>query len=113
MIVAVQINCPDRAVARAIAEHLVEARLAAAVHIHAPLVSLYRWQGAVREATEVPLVARTRADLFEPLAAAVRRLHPFRTPSIVAHPVAAVPDDYRDWVHAQTAPAPGDPSPDG
>lgn len=54
-------------------------------------------------ATEIPLRARTRADLFAPLAEAARALHPYETPGIHAVPAAAVTPDYLAWVCAETA----------
>jgi periplasmic divalent cation tolerance protein len=101
-IVSVEINCPDLATARALAEALVGRRLAACANLGSPIESLYHWKGRVERATEVPLTLKTAAALFPALAEATRALHPYETPSIVAHPVAAVTEDYRAWVIAET-----------
>ena len=101
-LVTVEINCPDAAVAAAIAEALVARRLAAAANIHGPIDSLYHWQGRVERAREVPLVLKTRAALVPALAEAARALHPYATPSILTRPVTA-PADYAAWVAAETA----------
>jgi periplasmic divalent cation tolerance protein len=101
-ILSVEINCPDLATARSIADALVARRLAACANIGAPIESLYRWKGRVERAAEVPLTLKTAADRFPALAEAARALHPYETPSILAHPVAAVTDDYRAWVIAET-----------
>ena len=100
-IVTVEINCPDTAVATAIAEALVTRRLAAA-NIHAPIQSLYHWQGRVDRAEEIPLVFKTRSDLAPALAEAARALHPYDTPSILTRPVAATAD-YAAWIATETA----------
>jgi periplasmic divalent cation tolerance protein len=100
-LVIVEINCPDEGVAAAIAAHVVEARLAACANIHAPVDSLYHWKGRADRAREVPPVLKTRAALLPALVAAARELHPYETPSILAHPVEAN-DDYRAWVLAET-----------
>ena len=42
--------------ARRIARQVVEERLAACANILAPCHSIYRWQGQVEEATEVPVI---------------------------------------------------------
>jgi periplasmic divalent cation tolerance protein len=105
-LVTVEITCPDAASARAIAEALVAGRLAACASIGAPIESRYHWKGDIEQAAEVPLTLKTTAARFPALAAAARALHPYETPSILAHPVAAVTDDYRAWVVAETA-APG------
>ncbi len=101
-LVAVEINCPDEAVATAIAEALVSRRLAAAANVHAPIESLYHWQGRIERAAEVPLVLKTRADLALALAEAARALHPYVTPSILIRPVTALPN-YAAWVADETA----------
>ena len=106
-IVSVEINCPDAACARAIAEALVVRRLAACANIGAPIESLYHWKAGIERAAEVPLTLKTVAALFPALAEAARALHPYETPSIVAHPVSAVTDDYRAWVVAETGTAGG------
>jgi periplasmic divalent cation tolerance protein len=100
-IVAVAINCPDAATATTLAERLVERRLAASANIHGSIDSIYRWKGGIERTREIPLVLKSRADLLPALVAAARALHPYETPSIVAHPVIA-DDDYRAWILAET-----------
>lgn len=100
-LVTVEINCPDKAVAMAIAEALVARRLAAAANVHPEIDSLYRWQGAVVRRPEVPLVVKTRAALAAAVADAARALHPYETPSILTRPVEA-PAGYAAWVAAET-----------
>lgn len=104
-ILTVEINCPDAAVATTIAEALLARRLVAAANIHPPVASLYRWRGRVERAQEVPLVLKTRAAHLPALAEAVRALHPWQTPAILARPAIAT-EDYRAWVLAETV-APG------
>jgi periplasmic divalent cation tolerance protein len=99
----VWINCPDADHARRIAERLVEARLAACANIYAPIESVYRWQGAIERAREVPLLVKTRAELFDAVAAEARALHPDDTPAIHALEAAAVTADYLAWAYAETA----------
>ena len=103
-IITVEVNCPDDGTAAVIAEALVAERLAACANVHAPVESVYRWGGRSERRIEVPLVLKTRAEHFPALVEAVRALHPYEVPSIVAQPVS-VPDDYREWVEAETAEA--------
>ena len=51
-------HCPDEEVANRIALAVLEARLAACVNILPRAQSLYRWQGKIESATEVPLSFR-------------------------------------------------------
>ena len=103
MIVAIQINCPGPAVAERIAQALLEARLVACANLRAPMTSLYRWKGAVERDEEIPLILKTREDLFDRVVEAVRPLHPDETPCIFATAVAQVNRDYAEWVRAETA----------
>lgn len=95
---------PDEVTAQAVARELIERRVAACVNVMAPCRSVYRWQGAVDAATEVPLVAKVTAAGYPALEAALRALHPYELPEIVAIPVAAGFPGYLAWVAAETIP---------
>ena len=70
-------NVPDRDTADKIARGLIEDRLAACVNILAACTSVYRWQGAVDNAEEIPLLIKTTGARYTALEAAIRRLHPY------------------------------------
>ncbi len=97
-------NAPDEATARALARTLVAERLAACVNILAPCRSVYRWQGALEEAEEVPMLIKTSAASYLALEAAIRAGHPYELPEIVALPLSKGLPDYLAWVLAETAP---------
>jgi periplasmic divalent cation tolerance protein len=94
---------PDAESARALAARLVELRVAACVNVMAPCNSVYRWQGKVENAEEVPLLIKTTAARYADLEAAIRAAHPYELPEIVAIPVARGLPDYLAWVAAETA----------
>ena len=96
-------NAPDREVAGRIAQALVDKRLAACVNILAGCTSVYRWQGEVERAEEVPMLIKTRGARFHELEAAIRQLHPYELPEIIAVPVTQGLPDYLDWVTSETA----------
>ena len=91
-------NAPDRAVAEKIARTLVEQKLAACVNILAGCMSIYRWDGSVETAAEVPLLIKTRADIYPEVEAAIKNLHPYQLPEIVALPVAEGSREYLEWI---------------
>jgi periplasmic divalent cation tolerance protein len=95
-------NLPDAASARALAGHLVEARLAACANILAPCRSLYRWQGRIEDAEEVPLLVKTTAARYAALETAIRAHHPYELPEIVAVPLTHGLPEYLDWVATET-----------
>jgi periplasmic divalent cation tolerance protein len=97
-------NCPDVATAQRIARALVEQRLAACVNQLAPVQSIYRWEGAIEQAREVPLLIKTTRERYPELEAAIRTLHPYSVPEIVAVPIAAGYSAYLRWVGDETQP---------
>ena len=95
-------NLPDRATAETLAARLVEDRLAACVNILHPCHSIYRWQGEVETADEVPLLIKTTEARYPALEEAIRARHPYETPEIIAIPVLLGLPDYLAWVAAET-----------
>jgi periplasmic divalent cation tolerance protein len=100
--VLVLTTLPDRDAAGTLARSLVADRLAACVSIGAPVESIYHWRGAIETSTEVPLTVKTRADLFDAVAAAIRARHPYELPEILAVPITEGADDYLAWIDAET-----------
>ena len=101
-IIIILTNLPDRASALKLAGELVEQRLAACVNVLAECTSIYRWNGKVENAAEVPVLIKTRAQRYDEVAAAIRRLHPYELPEIVAVPVGRGLDEYLEWVAGET-----------
>ena len=98
-------NLPDRAAAEKLADALIAKQVAACVNILAPCRSVYRWQGAVETAEEVPLFAKTTRDRYSLLERVVRELHPYELPEIIAVPLGGGLPAYLEWVAAETRPA--------
>ncbi|NSL56888.1 divalent-cation tolerance protein CutA [Uliginosibacterium aquaticum] len=96
-------NVPDAACAQTIAQALVERRLAACVNILAPCQSVYCWQGKVETASEVPLLIKSTAARYAELESALRTLHPYEVPEIIALPIAAGLPAYLAWLVQETA----------
>ncbi len=98
-------NLPDADSARRLADALVESRAAACVNILAPCSSIYRWQGKVETAQEVPLLIKTTRSAYARLEAAICAQHPYELPEIVAVSVDAGLPSYLQWVTEETTPA--------
>ncbi|SFC33358.1 divalent cation tolerance protein [Halobiforma haloterrestris] len=82
--------------ADAIAERLVEERLAACVN-RFPITSTYRWDGEVHRDEEVALLAKTSADAYDDLVDRVEELHPYDVPCIERFDEAHVLESFADW----------------
>ncbi|ADW17668.1 CutA1 divalent ion tolerance protein [Desulfobulbus propionicus DSM 2032] len=94
----------DRTVAERLAAHLLEQRLAACVQI-TPCTSWYRWQGAIEQGEEMVCTVKSRRDLFPELCRAVRALHPYEVPEILASPVVDGGESYLHWLEQELRPA--------
>lgn len=95
-------NLPDREAARRLAERLMEERLAACVNILAPCESVYRWQGRVENAQEVPLLIKTLEAHYGKVEKTIRQCHPYELPEIIAVPITAGLPAYLDWLASET-----------
>jgi periplasmic divalent cation tolerance protein len=94
---------PERAVAETLARELLAARLAACIHVGAPVRSLYHWRGQIETTDETPLAIKTRAELYPKVQAAILASHPYELPEIVAVPISHALPGYLDWIAAETA----------
>jgi len=95
-------NLPDREAAVKLANELVAKKLAACVNVLAGCTSVYRWKGTIENAPEVPVLIKTRAARYAEVEAAIRGLHPYELPEIIAVPVVRGLDDYLRWVADET-----------
>jgi periplasmic divalent cation tolerance protein len=89
----------ERADAEIIARTLVEQRLAACVQIEGPVFSAYWWKGRMERAEEWRCLVKSRLDLFSEVERAIRTIHPYETPEIIATVIAAGSDDYLKWLN--------------
>ncbi|MDR0776586.1 MAG: divalent-cation tolerance protein CutA [Azonexus sp.] len=95
-------NCPDETVANAIALAVVEEKLAACVNLLPRVQSIYRWQGVVESASEIPLLIKTTGERYAALEARIRELHPYTVPEIIAVPISRGLPAYLNWLAEET-----------
>ena len=95
---------PDQAAAEQLAAHLLEQRLASCVQI-SPCNSWYHWQGAIERSSETVCTIKSRRDLFGALCRAIRAVHPYDVPEILASPVVDGGAAYLDWMEKELRPA--------
>ena len=100
--VVVLITVPNVDVAEKVANMLVSEHLAACVNIVPNVTSIYFWEGKVCRDEELLLVIKTRASLIEQLVSAVRKVHPYTVPEIIALPIVAGFSGYLKWVEEVT-----------
>ncbi|MEK6707470.1 MAG: divalent-cation tolerance protein CutA [Pseudomonadota bacterium] len=95
-------NFPDRASALALAQKLVDERLAACVNVLADCTSVYRWQEEIENASEVPVLIKTLAQHYPRVEQAVKAMHPYELPEIIAVPISNGLPAYMQWMAAET-----------
>jgi len=87
----------------AIARAAVEQRLAACVQVVGPVTSTYWWKGKIETAQEWLCLIKSRSDAYPALEAAIKAVHPYENPEIVATPIAAGSREYLRWLDEETA----------
>jgi periplasmic divalent cation tolerance protein len=103
--ILVLVTSGSRKEARKIARALVGQRLAACVsEIAVPVASTYRWKRKVESAKEFLLLIKTSKRRFAAVRDAVRRLHSYEVPEIIALPIAAGSRAYLDWIAESVKP---------
>jgi periplasmic divalent cation tolerance protein len=90
-----------KADAERIAAALVERRLAACVQVGGPIGSCYRWQGKIETAEEWLCTAKTTREAYDQVEQAIRELHPYEEPEIIAVPIVAGSPGYLAWLREQ------------
>jgi periplasmic divalent cation tolerance protein len=96
-IVTVYATFADADEAERIARAVVEERLAACANILGACHSIYRWEGKVEDAVEVPALFKTTADAAAKLIERIAALHSYAVPAVVVWPIADTLPGYRDW----------------
>jgi periplasmic divalent cation tolerance protein len=98
----VYITAKDKAQALTIGRALVAERLAACINVWEGMTSVYRWEGAVEEATEAVLIAKTTESQIPAIVDRVKELHSYACPCVVAWPLARGNPAYLDWIEKET-----------
>jgi periplasmic divalent cation tolerance protein len=101
-VIMVITNLPDRATAERIADSLVTEGAAACINILPGCTSVYRWEGKLDHADEVPMLIKTTRAAYPRLEATLRKLHPYELPELIAVPVTAGLPEYLNWVITET-----------
>ena len=99
--IQVMTTVEHKADAEKIAKTLVEKRIAACVQIIGPLTSYFQWQGKLDSAQEYLCLIKSRMDLFTELEDAIKSMHPYEIPEILATPITKGGKDYLNWLAAE------------
>ncbi|WP_027178169.1 divalent-cation tolerance protein CutA [Maridesulfovibrio bastinii] len=98
----IYITAPDIAEARSIGAELMKQRLVACVNMVPSIESMFFWDGELRNENEVLMVAKTKKELVPKLTAAVKEIHSYECPCIVAFDISGGNSDFLEWVGRET-----------
>ena len=98
--IIVLVTTASKQEAEKITRHLLDLKLIACGNIIGPVSSIFRWSGKIEKAEEYLTVMKSRRDLFEKLAEAVKALHSYEVPEILALPVVEGSKAYLDWLES-------------
>jgi periplasmic divalent cation tolerance protein len=96
--------------AEQIGRALVDRRLAACVQIVGPIASIYRWQRQIETAEEWQCWIKTTRERFAAVERAIRELHTYSVPEILAIPTVAGSAAYLQWLEEQVGDMPPKPA---
>jgi periplasmic divalent cation tolerance protein len=83
------------------ARALLDRRLVACVNV-IPVRSFYRWKGESCDDEEHLLIAKTTEEKAGDVIAAIKAMHPYEVPEIIALPVIAGHAPFLEWVYQET-----------
>ena len=100
MVEAIQVTTTvaDQADAERIAAALVAKQLAACVQVSGPIESTYRWKEKIETSQEWLCTIKTLRVLYAQVEEAIRNLHSFEEPEIVAVPIVLGSEGYLNWI---------------
>ena len=81
-----------------IAGKLVEKKIAACTQVSGPITSIYEWKGKIENTREWYCVIKTRKNLYQKVEEAIKALHTYEVPEIIALPILEGNKDYLDWI---------------
>lgn len=98
MRIAIFITASNKKEAVRIARKLVGEKLAACVNIVDGVDSYFRWQGKIDHAAEVLLIVKSRKEKLPAIIGAVKSMHSYSVPEIIALPIAGGDKPYLEWL---------------
>jgi periplasmic divalent cation tolerance protein len=99
--IVIFITTRDAEEAEKISKALVKRRLAACVNTVPEVSSRFWWKDKLETSKECMLVVKTRDILLPDIIKAVKKIHSYSVPEIIALPIVGGDPDYLDWIDSE------------
>lgn len=96
--IIVSMTTATREEAEKITRNLLAQKWIACANIVGPVSSLFWWKNKINQDNEFLVLMKTRSSLFEKLAAAIKQMHSYEVPEIIAVPITKGEQSYMDWL---------------
>jgi periplasmic divalent cation tolerance protein len=100
MYILVFVTASNKKEAQKISAGLIKQRLAACVNIVDKADSLFSWEGKTQKAKESLLIIKSKKEKMSKIVKAVKSLHSYEVPEIIALPIIAGDKPYLRWIDA-------------
>ena len=102
MYIVVFVTTKDEEEANTIAQKLLQEKLIACANIINNIKSIFSWQGKIDRADEALLILKSQQKFFSKLVKAVKSVHSYDVPEIIALPIMEGSEDYLNWIKTET-----------
>jgi periplasmic divalent cation tolerance protein len=98
MYVLLYVTASNAEEARTIGMEMVKRRLAACANVLEKIHSVYWWKGKIEEDSEALLILKSRKDKLRDIVKAVKKMHSYENPAVVALPILGGSEDFLEWI---------------
>jgi periplasmic divalent cation tolerance protein len=98
--IIVLVTTGTREEAKKITRNLLDQKLIACANIMGPVSSLFWWKEKINQENEFLVLMKTRSALFEKLATAIKQIHSYEVPEIIAVPITKGEQSYLEWLNS-------------
>lgn len=96
----VLVTTPSKKEADKIVRSLLNKRLIACANIFGPVESNFWWKRKIDKASEFLVLMKSSEKLFIKLSQAIREMHSYEVPEILALPIVKGSKPYLEWLNA-------------
>jgi len=103
MNILVLVTTADKREAEKTVKKLLDRHLIACANIIGPVESHFWWQNKIEKAEELLVIMKSNQKLFADLSKAVKEMHSYEVPEILAVPIVEGYQPYLEWLNASLA----------